>query len=104
MRPNSELFGCTGFSENSGRLMENIVLLELKRARNEDSAPEIYYHKNRAEVDFLLKEKLGIEKLVQVCYDIEDPDVEKGDLKTPFPFSQRSYIFLNQLLSIWQQK
>ncbi len=32
MHPNFELFGCSGFSENSGRLMENIVLLELERA------------------------------------------------------------------------
>jgi predicted AAA+ superfamily ATPase len=35
MHPNVEFLGCSGFSDNSGRLMENIVLLELKRARKE---------------------------------------------------------------------
>ena len=59
MHLNFEQYGCSGFSENSGRLMENIVLLKLKRAPNEGyPALEIYYHKNGAVVDFLLKEKL----------------------------------------------
>lgn len=52
MHPTFELFGCSGLSENSGRLMENIVLLELKRDRNEYPALEIYYHKKGEEVDF----------------------------------------------------
>lgn len=71
----------SGFSENFGRLMENIVFLELKRAQNENPALEIYYYKNGAEVDFLLKEKLEIKQLLQVCYDIEEPDTKKRELK-----------------------
>ncbi len=71
----------SGFSENFGRLMENIVFLELKRAQNEAPGLEIYYYKNGIEVDFLLKEKLEIKRLVQVCYDIEDPDTKEREIK-----------------------
>jgi hypothetical protein len=41
MHPNFEIFECSGFAENSGRLMENNDLLELKRAQNEPPALEI---------------------------------------------------------------
>jgi len=71
----------SGFSENFGRLIENIVFLELKRAQNENPGLEIYYYDNGGEVDFLLKEKRTIQQLVQVCYDIEDPDTKKRELK-----------------------
>jgi predicted AAA+ superfamily ATPase len=38
-----------------------------------DPVMEIYYHKKGAVVDFIIKEKLEIKQLVQVCYDVEDP-------------------------------
>jgi len=56
-------------SENLGRLMENLVVIGLKR-RNK----EIYYwrdHQHR-EVDFVVKEGLKVKELVQVCYDLDD--------------------------------
>jgi predicted AAA+ superfamily ATPase len=71
----------SGFSENFGRLMENIVFLELKRVQNKNPAMEIYYYKNGIEVDFLIKEKLEIKQLVQVCYDLEDPDTKGREIK-----------------------
>jgi hypothetical protein len=39
--PKFELTECSGLSENFGRQIENIVLLELKRALNEGHALEI---------------------------------------------------------------
>lgn len=42
---------------------------------------EIYYYKNGIEVDFLIKEKLEIKQLVQVCYDLEDPDTKEREIK-----------------------
>lgn len=71
----------SGFSENFGRLIENIVFLELKRAQNANPGLEIYYYDNGGEVDFLLKEKCKIQQLVQVCYDIENPDTKRRELK-----------------------
>ena len=50
------------FSEDFGRQLENIVFLHFKR----QTIYEIFYHKNKFECDFLLKEKDKIVKAVQV--------------------------------------
>jgi predicted AAA+ superfamily ATPase len=42
---------------------------------------EIYYYKNGIEVDFLIREKLEIKQLVQVCYNLEDPDTKEREIK-----------------------
>jgi predicted AAA+ superfamily ATPase len=54
------------FSENRGRLLENIVFLELRRR-----GFHVFYHKTVAghEVDFLIKDDGGW-KLIQVCHDL----------------------------------
>jgi len=54
------------FSENKGRLLENIVFLELRRR-----GFHVFYHKTATghEVDFLLKNN-GEWKLIQVCHDL----------------------------------
>ena len=53
------------FSTNKGRILENIVFLELRRKNR-----EIFYHSNKNECDFLIKEGLIIIAAVQVCYDL----------------------------------
>ncbi|MFH1288860.1 MAG: ATP-binding protein [bacterium] len=62
------------FSENSGRLLENIVFLEFKRRQSKNSKIEIYYWKDvqHREVDFVLKEGLKVTQLVQVCQQLGD--------------------------------
>jgi len=47
------------FSKDVGKLMENIVLLELKR-RNK----EVYYWKGKHETDFVVKEGLKVNELI----------------------------------------
>lgn len=66
------------FSEDLGRLVENIVFIELKR-RGKD----IYYWKDKVgkEVDFFVKEGLKVKELIQVCWEIENPDTKKRELK-----------------------
>jgi len=66
------------FSEDAGRLMENAVLIELKR-RGKD----VYYWKDKfgKEVDFLVKEGLKVKELIQVCWNIADAGVKKRELK-----------------------
>jgi len=56
------------FSEDSGKLLENIVFLELKRR-----GVELYYYKtkNRKEVDFIFYQD-GYFQLYQVSYSIKD--------------------------------
>lgn len=67
---------CFRFSEDLGRIYENAVLLELKR-RNK----EVYYWKDKGEVDFLLKEGLKVKELIQVCVDLPDKNTKARELK-----------------------
>lgn len=55
------------FSENIGRLFENVVYLTLRR--NED---DIFYWKGRGEVDFLIRKGTRIEKLINACWDFNE--------------------------------
>jgi len=66
------------FSENIGRLVENLVAIELKRTGH-----EIYYWKDhqQREVDFVVREGVNVKELIQVCYDIEDFSTKNRELK-----------------------
>lgn len=68
----------TRFSQNLGRLYENIVAVELKRRRK-----ETYYWKNaeKEEVDFLVMERDRITSLIQVCYDISDRETKQRETR-----------------------
>jgi predicted AAA+ superfamily ATPase len=62
------------FSENIGRIIENIVFLHIKHR-------DVYYYP-KEEVDFVVKEGAKIKQLIQVCYDIEDEKVRKREIKS----------------------
>ena len=66
------------FSENYGRLLENLVFIELKRRGR-----EVYYYKtkNNLEVDLLVREKNEIAGLIQVCASLSHPDTEKREIR-----------------------
>ncbi len=64
------------FLEDKGRLLENLVYLALKR-KHED----IYYHKDRYECDFLIKEKLKITQAIQVTLTLKDQETEKRETR-----------------------
>ena len=53
------------FSENKGRILENIVFLELRRR-----GKEVYYHSGKKECDFVVKEGLDIVEAIQVAYAV----------------------------------
>ena len=63
-----------------GRLCENAVAAELKRAEAEDGIVT-YFWKNpqQEEVDFLVKKGRQIKQLIQVCYDISEPEARKRE-------------------------
>ncbi len=56
-----------GFSENSGRLLENLVFIELKRR-----SYEVFYHSGKGECDFLIRENNNVEGAIQVCHSLTD--------------------------------
>jgi len=73
------------FSENIGKLMENTVAVELLRQMSGSSSRlELYYWKDQQhrEVDFVIKEGADVARLIQVCYDIDDPKTKERELKS----------------------
>ncbi len=66
------------FSENKGRILENIVYVELLR-RGKD----VYYHSDKNECDFVIKEGLNIIEAIQVSYriNINNEQREYGGLQ-----------------------
>ncbi|MBI2607025.1 MAG: ATP-binding protein [Deltaproteobacteria bacterium] len=68
-----------GFSENLGRLFENLVFLELKRR---DLEVAYYRTESGREVDFVCtSKKNGKSFLVQACYDASDGETLKREAK-----------------------
>jgi len=72
------------FSQNLGRLAENIVFLELVRRRVlEKNDLELYYWKDpqHREVDFVVKESLNVTQVLQVCWEINRPETKIREIK-----------------------
>jgi len=53
------------FSENLGRIFENVVYLALRR-----KGEKIFYWKGKGEVDFLIRKGTRIDKLINVCWEL----------------------------------
>ena len=71
------------YSQDYGRLMENIVLLDLIRKRNENPLLEFFYLKfTDGEIDFVLKEGLEIKQLIQVTYASGRDEIERREIKS----------------------
>lgn len=66
------------FSENRGRIMENLVAIELKKRSRE----EIYYWKDylQHEVDFVIKRGDKIHQLIQISYINSHNDVVEREI------------------------
>lgn len=65
------------FSEDIGRIVENIVFLELFR-----SGKEVYYWRDQTgrEIDFVVKDGLRVSELVQVCWKVEDEKTRRREI------------------------
>lgn len=68
-------------SENLGRLLENQVFIELLR-RGYDTDKSLFYYRSRndKEVDFVTRRGVGIESLIQVCYDMSSERTLKREV------------------------
>lgn len=60
------------FSEDRGRMLENIVFLNLRKKHK-----DIFYFNEKGECDFLVKEGAKISEAVQVCYDLNDDNKDR---------------------------
>lgn len=72
------------FSENIGKIMENIAAVELKRRQSFNPQIEIYYWKDyqQREVDFVVKKGLDVVQLIQVCHDITSMGTKERETKS----------------------
>ncbi len=62
------------FSQDQGRLLENMVFLELKRR-----GYDIFYHQDRRECDFIIRKGRDVVAAIQVCMDLEDPQTRERE-------------------------
>ena len=79
-------YSATGFkvSENIGRIMENLVAIELfRRKAYWHNSQEIYYFKDaqQHEVDFVVKDSLQIKELIQVSYANYFDEVDHREIR-----------------------
>ncbi len=63
------------FSEDKGRILENIVYCELRRQRQ-----DIYFHKNITECDFIIKKELKIINAIQVCISLDEHSTKQREI------------------------
>jgi len=70
--------GSLSYSKNTGRLMENLVFLDLLR-RGFDIT--YYRTKNNLEVDFLCRRERMMAALVQTCLDMRDEQTRKREIR-----------------------
>jgi len=64
------------FSENMGRMLENLVYLELLRRKK-----EVFYHLGKYECDFLVRNGYDITEAIQVCYSLHNEQTRTRELK-----------------------
>lgn len=93
------------FSENSGRIMENAVMIDLKR-RSDYFSPksDIYYWQDYSgrEVDFVVKNGNKITQLIQVCQNLENIEAKEREIKSLLKASEE--LHCNNLLIITSEK
>lgn len=67
------------FSENTGRLAENLVAIELVKRHGIENVS--YWKDTRQrEVDFAIKDGLRVRQLIQVCWNVGNKETKKREL------------------------
>lgn len=71
------------FSKDYGKMYENAVFLKLKKESLDNRLMNVFYWKNiqHEEVDFVIKEGLKVRQLIQVCYNIENLETKKREVR-----------------------
>jgi predicted AAA+ superfamily ATPase len=77
--PGIKKVASTAFTEDKGRMLENLIYWELRRRKKE----LYYFNENKAECDFVVLQHEKIEQVIQVCYELlpENRDREIRGLK-----------------------
>ncbi len=91
-------------SPDTGKLMENLVFIELVKQGNEPNR-ELFYCRTRndREVDFVLKKGVETVELIQVSYETGNPDVERREIKALIEAGQELNVAKLTLLT-WNEE
>ena len=91
-------------SPNYGRLLENVVFVELMR-RNYKPELDLFYYRtrNNREIDFVCRKGYQTEQLVQVCYDMTSPKTLKREIDALLEASSE-LACTNLLLITWSRE
>lgn len=67
-------------SADTGKLYENAVAIELTyKEPQEDTKTYFWKSQQQEEVDFLIKKEQKVIQLIQVCYDVSNPETKKRE-------------------------
>ncbi len=77
------------FIESKGKLMENLVAVELLRKKLQEGFEIFYLKINNNEVDFVLKEDFQVKQLIQVTYASSRNDIEKREVRALLKASEQ---------------
>ncbi len=91
-------------SPNKGKLMENLVFLELVKRGNQPNRHLFYYKtRNDREIDFVRKEGYKVVELIQTSYDVSNPDTLQREIKALIEAGKELEVTKLTLLT-WDEK
>ncbi len=91
-------------SPNTGKLMENLVFMELVKRGNQPNRDLFYYKtRNDREIDFVRKEGYKVMELIQTSYDISNPDTLQREIKALVEAGEELEVSKLTLLT-WDEK
>ena len=92
------------YSPDVGKLLENLVFIELVKKGFEPNRDLFYYKtRNDREVDFVLRKNKAITELVQVVYELNNPETEQREIKALIEASQELKV-KNLTVITWNEK
>lgn len=91
------------FSEDRGRLMENLVAIELQRTISKSPLMDIFYWKDHQEreVDFVIREGLAVKQLIQVTNASSREEIKKREI-TGLCRAEEEFKCSNLLVITWE--
>ena len=90
------------FTKDKGRMLENIVFLELKK-RHET----VFYFKRKGECDFITKDKNAVSAVYQVCYELTSDNLDRelgGLIEAVKETKVKTFLILTMNQEDWFEK
>ena len=90
------------FSQNTGKLLENVIYLELIR-RSSRSSYEVFYYKNIVEVDFLLFKNRKVTELIQVSATLSEQKKKDREVRALLTAARDLEVTKLTIITLYEQ-